>query len=70
MIDWLPDFLDGLFNMLSDGNREIRQAADSALSEFLREIKSSEVVEVRRGGKRAGRANPETDHLSASFAIK
>ncbi|GMI02008.1 hypothetical protein TrST_g6121 [Triparma strigata] len=45
MIDWLPDFLDGLFNMLSDGNREIRQAADSALSEFLREIKSSSVVE-------------------------
>ena len=21
MLDWLPDFLDGLFNMLSDGNR-------------------------------------------------
>jgi len=28
MVDWLPDFLEGLFNMLSDGNREIRQAAD------------------------------------------
>ncbi|KAH7468583.1 Protein VAC14-like protein [Phytophthora ramorum] len=39
MLDWLPEFLDGLFNMLSDGNREIRQAADSALAEFLREIK-------------------------------
>ncbi len=25
MLDWLPEFLDGLFNMLSDGNREIRQ---------------------------------------------
>ena len=45
MIDWLPDFLDGLFNMLSDSNREIRQAADSALAEFLREIKLSAVVE-------------------------
>jgi vacuole morphology and inheritance protein 14 len=45
MLDWLPDFLDGLFNMLSDGNREIRQAADSALGEFLREIKTSAVVE-------------------------
>lgn len=45
MIDWLPDFLDGLFNMLSDGNKEIRQAADSALSEFLREVKQSSVVE-------------------------
>lgn len=45
MLDWLPDFLDGLFNMLSDGNREIRQAADAALAEFLRETKQSSVVE-------------------------
>ncbi|CAK4899798.1 unnamed protein product [Aphanomyces euteiches] len=46
MLDWLPEFLDGLFNMLSDGNREIRQAADSALSEFLREIKSTPFVDL------------------------
>jgi vacuole morphology and inheritance protein 14 len=45
MLDYLPDFLDGLFNMLSDSNREIRQAADSALSEFLKELTSSTVVE-------------------------
>ncbi|RMX63810.1 hypothetical protein KXD40_007339 [Peronospora effusa] len=45
MLDWLPEFLDGLFNMLSDGNREIRQAADSALAEFLREIKQTDDVE-------------------------
>mmetsp|Transcript_30458 Transcript_30458/g.46463 ORF Transcript_30458/g.46463 Transcript_30458/m.46463 type:complete len:804 (-) Transcript_30458:91-2502(-) len=45
MIDYLPDFLDGLFNMLSDSNREIRQAADSALSDFLREVSVSTVVE-------------------------
>ena len=45
MIDYLPDFLDGLFNMLSDSNREIRQAADSALCEFLREVRASSVVE-------------------------
>jgi len=45
MVDWLPEFLDGLFNMLSDSNKEIRQAADSALSEFLREVKQSSVVE-------------------------
>lgn len=48
MLDWLPEFLDGLFNMLSDGNREIRQAADSALAEFLREIKQTEDVEYGR----------------------
>eukprot|EP00752_Nemacystus_decipiens_P010688 g9519.t1 len=45
MIDWLPDFLDGLLNMLSDGNREIRQAADTAVSDFLTEIKASSFVE-------------------------
>lgn len=45
MLDYLPDFLDGLFNMLSDSNREIRQAADSALSEFLKELTSSTVME-------------------------
>mmetsp|Transcript_10694 Transcript_10694/g.18001 ORF Transcript_10694/g.18001 Transcript_10694/m.18001 type:complete len:722 (+) Transcript_10694:74-2239(+) len=45
MLDYLPDFLDGLFNMLSDGNREIKQAADNALADFLREIKEAEVVE-------------------------
>lgn len=36
MIDWLPDFLDGLFHMLSDSNKEIRQASDGALSDFLK----------------------------------
>jgi len=45
MIDYLSDFLDGLFNMLSDSNREIRQAADSALSDFLREVSVSKVME-------------------------
>jgi vacuole morphology and inheritance protein 14 len=45
MLDYLSDFLDGLFNMLSDSNREIRQAADSALSDFLRELSVSAVVE-------------------------
>ena len=45
MIDYLPDFLDGLFNMLSDSNREIRQAADSQLSDFLKEVRHSTVLE-------------------------
>ncbi|KAL7543189.1 hypothetical protein ACHAXR_012907, partial [Thalassiosira sp. AJA248-18] len=45
MIDYLPDFLDGLFNMLSDSNREIRQAADSALSDFLKEVRHATVIE-------------------------
>jgi len=45
MIDYLPNFLDGLFNMLSDSNREIRQAADSALSDFLKEVRHATVIE-------------------------
>ncbi|KAF5184427.1 Two-component response regulator orr21 [Thalictrum thalictroides] len=58
MLGFLPDFLDGLFNMLSDSSHEIRQQADSALSEFLQEIKNSPSVDygrmaeilVQRGG--------------------
>jgi len=46
MLDYLPDFLDGLFNMLSDGNREIKQSVNNALSEFLREINDAEAVEL------------------------
>jgi vacuole morphology and inheritance protein 14 len=46
MLDYLPDFLDGLFNMLSDGNREIKQSANNALAEFLREISDAEAVEL------------------------
>ena len=45
MLDYLPEFLDGLFNMLSDGNREIRQAADNALGDFLKQIKQAAAVE-------------------------
>ncbi|KVH97699.1 Armadillo-like helical, partial [Cynara cardunculus var. scolymus] len=51
MLGFLPDFLDGLFNMLSDSSLEIRQQADSALSEFLHEIKNSPINEfVKLGG--------------------
>mmetsp|Transcript_7055 Transcript_7055/g.20742 ORF Transcript_7055/g.20742 Transcript_7055/m.20742 type:complete len:486 (-) Transcript_7055:688-2145(-) len=46
MLDWLPDFLDGLLNMLSDSNREIRQAADLAIASFLGKIKKSSMVEL------------------------
>ncbi|KAL7589762.1 hypothetical protein Lser_V15G36482 [Lactuca serriola] len=41
ILGFLPDFLDGLFNMLSDSSHEIRQQADLALSEFLLEMKNS-----------------------------
>ncbi|XP_022995157.1 protein VAC14 homolog [Cucurbita maxima] len=48
MLGFLPDFLDGLFNMLSDSSHEIRQQADSALSEFLQEIENSPSVDYGR----------------------
>ncbi|XP_008813536.1 protein VAC14 homolog [Phoenix dactylifera] len=48
MLGFLPEFLDGLFNMLSDSSHEIRQQADSALSEFLQEIKNSPNVDYGR----------------------
>ncbi|KAI0523256.1 hypothetical protein KFK09_005650 [Dendrobium nobile] len=48
MLGFLPDFLDGLFNMLSDSSHEIRQQADSVLSEFLQEIKNPPNVDYGR----------------------
>lgn len=39
MLPNLPDLLEGLLEMLSDDNVEIRQQADAALAEFLQEIK-------------------------------
>ncbi|CAH8363508.1 unnamed protein product [Eruca vesicaria subsp. sativa] len=48
MLGFLPDFLDGLFNMLGDSRHEIRQQAVSALSEFLQEIKNSPSVDYGR----------------------
>lgn len=45
MLDYLPDFLDGLFNMLSDSHKEISEAADKQLSEFLNEIKKAEILD-------------------------
>ncbi len=45
LLDYLPEFLDGLFNMLSDQNKEIRQAATNVLSDFLLELREAEVLE-------------------------
>jgi len=38
MLEHLAELLEGLFAMLSDGNREIRQQAYAALSTFLSQI--------------------------------
>ncbi len=39
MLEYLPEFLEGLLSMLSDPNRDIRQQADAALGDFLGEVK-------------------------------
>jgi vacuole morphology and inheritance protein 14 len=41
MLEFLPEFLGGLFDMLADSNKDIRQQADAALEEFLHEIKNT-----------------------------
>lgn len=38
MLAFLPEYLGGIFDMLSDSKKDIRQQAYSALAEFLREI--------------------------------
>ncbi|CAI5511305.1 unnamed protein product [Closterium sp. Naga37s-1] len=48
MLGFLPDLLDGLFNMLGDSAHEIRVQADSALREFLHEIRHAPAVEYGR----------------------
>jgi len=41
MLQHLPGFFDGLFHMLSDLNKEIRQQAYAVLYDFLQEIKAA-----------------------------
>jgi vacuole morphology and inheritance protein 14 len=41
MLEHLPEFFDGLFHMLSDLNKEIRQQAYAVLYDFLQEIKAA-----------------------------
>lgn len=45
MLEHLPGFFDGLFHMLSDPNKEIRQQAYAVLFDFLQEIKTSAQVD-------------------------
>lgn len=41
MLEYLPEFLEGLLNMLADNLKDIKQQVSTALDEFLREIKES-----------------------------
>lgn len=46
MLEFLPEYLEGLFDMLSDKQKDIRQQANAALDEFLREITQSLHVDL------------------------
>ena len=50
MLDFLPEYLGGLFDMLSDVNKDIRQQAYAALAELLRERVSGGSAEGDGGG--------------------
>lgn len=45
LLQYLPKFLDGLFNMLQDSMKDIRLEAEACLAEFLREIKTAKSVD-------------------------
>ncbi|KAJ1548127.1 hypothetical protein HK096_004313 [Nowakowskiella sp. JEL0078] len=46
LIAYLPDFLDGLFDFLSDPNVDVRMATLNVLGEFLKEI--GDVIEIQK----------------------
>ena len=59
MLDYVPQFLGGLFDMLSDENTEVRQQADTAIAEFLIEMKKA-----RENGEDDG-----YDHLAVTRIV-
>ncbi|KAL8142084.1 hypothetical protein V2J09_015116 [Rumex salicifolius] len=69
MLGFLPDFLDGLFNMLSDSSHEIRQQADAALLEFLQEIKNSPSADYGRMAEILVQRARSSDEFTRQTAI-
>eukprot|EP01114_Cavostelium_apophysatum_P017154 TRINITY_DN5029_c0_g1_i1.p1 TRINITY_DN5029_c0_g1~~TRINITY_DN5029_c0_g1_i1.p1 ORF type:complete len:719 (-),score=131.55 TRINITY_DN5029_c0_g1_i1:14-2170(-) len=45
LLQYLPKFLDGLFNMLQDSTKDIRLETENCLSEFLQEIQKAPNVD-------------------------
>ncbi|KAJ3020188.1 hypothetical protein HKX48_001188 [Thoreauomyces humboldtii] len=52
LIAFLPDFLDGLFNYLSDPNIDVRVVTLNVLGEFLKEIRDVLLTQRERGALR------------------
>ncbi|KAI8917713.1 vacuolar protein 14 C-terminal Fig4p binding-domain-containing protein [Powellomyces hirtus] len=76
LIAFLPDFLDGLFNYLSDPNIDVRVATLNVLGEFLKEIRDVLVTQRERGvlrirgktSKPPARHRRDGSDVSVSFA--
>lgn len=45
LLRYLPKFLDGIFNMLKDPNKDIRLDTEACLGEFLLELKQSNSID-------------------------
>eukprot|EP00928_Gymnodinium_smaydae_P041978 TRINITY_DN28346_c0_g1_i1.p1 TRINITY_DN28346_c0_g1~~TRINITY_DN28346_c0_g1_i1.p1 ORF type:complete len:832 (-),score=177.03 TRINITY_DN28346_c0_g1_i1:35-2449(-) len=58
MIVYLPQYLDGLFEILGSDNRDIRHSAEEFLAEVLDEIKASATTRPARARKAAADAAP------------
>jgi vacuole morphology and inheritance protein 14 len=67
LIAYLPDFLDGLFQYLSDPNIDVRVASLNVLAEFLKEI--HDVVEVQREKGVLNIRGKKVDGLGVSFDV-
>ena len=63
MLEYLPEFLEGLLSMLSDPNRDIRQQADAALGDFLGEVK-----QIQRTAESAN-ASSLDDDIAVPFDV-
>ena len=71
MLEYLPDYLGGLFDMLADQQKDIKQQSYAALADLLREI--THTVQTQQAqqedAKASGGANPGAMALSSSVDL-
>ena len=66
MLDYLPEFLDGLFNMIADSNKEIKTMVEHVLKEFLLEI--SQQRTLLDSSRTYDSNTDETNRISSSIS--
>ncbi|XP_020591676.1 protein VAC14 homolog [Phalaenopsis equestris] len=70
MLRFLPDFLDGLFNMLSDSSHDIREQAGTLISGFLQGMMNSKNVDFGRVAEILVRRATSSNSFSRQISIK